>query len=52
MISNELTLRRRDAAETCTPPSTYVRDEEHNVLSVPICHGPTNRVYLPLVMRH
>jgi len=47
-----------DAANTCMPPSTYIRDLENNVLSVAICHlskfallGPTNQVYLPLVMK-
>ncbi len=47
-----------DAAQTCTPPSDYVRDLENNVLSVAICHlsefallGPTHQVYLPLVMK-
>jgi hypothetical protein len=66
LVSDEsqLTLRWwdgsawQDAKETCSPPSGYVRDEARRVLSVPICHlsrfallGPTNRVYLPLVMR-
>jgi hypothetical protein len=65
LVSDEsqLTLRWwdgstwQDAKETCSPPSGYVRDETKRVLSVPICHlshfallGPTNRVYLPLVM--
>lgn len=46
-----------DAATTCTPASTYVRDPVQNRLSVAICHlsefalfGPA-RVYLPLVMK-
>jgi hypothetical protein len=49
----------RDAAATCTPTSSYIRDEIDKVLSVPICHlsrfalfGPTHRVYLPLVLRN
>ena len=47
-----------DAAQTCTPPSEYVRDLGNNVLSVAICHlsefallGPAHQVYLPLVVR-
>ncbi len=66
LVSDEsqLTLRWwdggvwQDAAETCNPTSGYVRDPAKRVLSVPICHlsrfallGPTNRVYLPLVLR-
>ena len=27
-----------DAASTCTPPSTYIRNQEGNVLGVPVCH--------------
>jgi hypothetical protein len=27
-----------DAASTCSPPSTYIRDTHGNVLGVPICH--------------
>jgi hypothetical protein len=65
LISNEndLTLRWwdgsvwQDAAETCDPPSTTVRDPPQGLLRVPICHlsrfallGTTNRVYLPLVL--
>ena len=49
----------QDAAETCSPASTYVRDTSNNVLSVPVCHlskfgllGPTHNMYLPLVMRN
>ena len=49
----------QDAAETCSPASTYVRDTGNNVLSVPICHlskfgllGPTHNIYLPIVMRN
>jgi hypothetical protein len=53
----------KDAVDTCTPPSSYVRDLAQNKLSVPICHlsewhmggapigGPGFRIYLPLVMR-
>ncbi|MBN1656965.1 MAG: hypothetical protein JXA93_01120 [Anaerolineae bacterium] len=48
----------QDAAGTCDPASTYDRNAAGNVLSVPICHlslfglfGPTNQVYLPLVLR-
>jgi len=47
-----------DVVYTCSPTSTYTRDTVNNVLSVPICHlskfglfGPTNNVYLPLVLR-
>lgn len=50
-----------DGAETCVPPSTYLRDPAQNVLQVAICHltqwgmmgGPLPRheVYLPLVYR-
>jgi Tol biopolymer transport system component len=48
-----------DAAETCSPASTYVRDTAGNVLSVDICHlsqfalmGPQGfSIYLPLVVR-
>ena len=51
----------RDAADTCTPSSTYYNDMEANVLQVAICHltewniqGPETfvwQVYLPLVVR-
>jgi hypothetical protein len=47
----------QDAAETCDPPSTPIRDDSQGLLRVPICHlsrfallGPTQRVYLPLVL--
>jgi hypothetical protein len=65
LISDEggLTLRWwdgsawQDAAETCEPPSTTVRDASRGLISVPICHlsrfglfGPANRIYLPLVL--
>jgi Tol biopolymer transport system component len=50
-----------DAAETCSPASTYVRDTANNVLSVDICHlsqfalmGPAHQpdysIFLPLVV--
>jgi hypothetical protein len=41
---NDLRLYRwtgsawEDAATTCSPPSTYVRDVDANVLRVPVCH--------------
>lgn len=49
-----------DAANTCTPPSTYVRDSLRNVLSVQVCHlsrfgvmgVSVRRVYLPVVLRN
>jgi hypothetical protein len=48
-----------NAADTCTPPSTYNRDSANGVLSVPICHlslfslfGPTHQIYLPIVLRN
>ena len=49
-----------DVINTCTPPSTYTRDLNQNVLGVPICHlsrigvrGPTlESIYLPLVLRN
>ena len=48
----------QDAAETCSPASTYIRGPGNSV-SVPICHlskfgllGPTHNIYLPLVMRN
>lgn len=51
----------RDVAETCTPPSTYIRDLENNTLSVEICHltnfalfGESEEgftLYLPIVVR-
>jgi Tol biopolymer transport system component len=48
-----------DAAQTCSPASTYVRNVASNVLSVDICHlsrfalvGPQGfSIYLPLVVR-
>ena len=47
----------QDAAQTCDPVSPYTRDMANNVLSVPACHlslfslfGPTNQVYLPLIL--
>lgn len=46
-----------DAIGSCNPQSSYVRNIEENFVSIPICHssmlglfGPTNRVYLPLVL--
>ena len=51
----------RDVAETCMPPSPYVRDLENNRLSAPICHLSSfglfgietsgHKIYLPLVLR-
>jgi PKD repeat protein len=48
-----------DAANTCTPPSTYTRDLVQNVLGVPVCHlsrfsvvgQSLNTIYLPAVLR-
>ncbi|MFC2036401.1 ELWxxDGT repeat protein [Chloroflexota bacterium] len=47
----------QDAAETCEPASTYVRDLVKNLMRVSICHGglfglfgPTNQTYLPLIL--
>ena len=49
-----------DAANTCTPPSTYDRHPDENWLAVPLCHlseygmlgVSTHNIYLPLVMRN
>ena len=48
----------QDAAESCLPPSPYVRDTTNNVLGTAICHlsrfallGPTRPGYLPVVLR-
>jgi hypothetical protein len=48
----------RDAAQTCDPASSYIRDVNHDTLSVPICQvglfglfRPIRQVYLPIVMR-
>ena len=66
LVSDEskLSLRRwtggqwQDATETCHPASSYVRDPENNILGLDICRlgyfglfGPTNHVFLPLVLR-
>jgi glucosylceramidase len=61
----QLVLSRRtgsewqDAAQTCDPASSYIRDVTHKTLSVPICQvgqfglfGPTRQVYLPIVIRN
>lgn len=54
-----------DAANTCgPPPSNYVRDLAHNILSVQICHlsewgmmgvrrttGPETYIFLPMIVR-
>ena len=50
-----------DAAATCTPTSTYVRDAGQNLLQIPICHLtqwgmmgvplPRYDIYLPIVLR-
>jgi len=65
-VSDEEQLRLRwwdgdewlDAVQTCDLASTYTRDLDNNVLSVAICHlsqfalyGPTNQVYLPIILR-
>lgn len=49
----------RDAAETCTPTSTYIHDLDGNTLSVQICHLSRfallergYQIYLPLVIRN
>ena len=48
-----------DAGETCDPPSVRIHDEVERRLSVRICHlsrfallGPTNRTYLPILLRN
>jgi len=48
----------QDAAQTCDPASSYIRDVANRTLSVSICRGgqfalfgPMNQVYLPVVMR-
>jgi len=48
----------QDAAQTCEPASSYIRDVANKTLSVSICRGgrfalfgPMNQVYLPVVMR-
>ncbi len=45
-----------DAAETCEPVSSYQREPDQNLLSLPICRagyyalfGPTNSVLLPII---
>ena len=47
----------QDAAQTCDPASSYIRDVANKTLSVSICRGgrfalfgPMNQVYLPVVM--
>ena len=49
----------QDAADTCTPASTYDRDLEQNVLTIPFCHlslfgmfGPTHNIYMPIIFRY
>jgi len=48
----------QDAAQTCDPASSYIRDVANKTLSVSICRGgrfclfgPMYQVYLPVVMR-
>ncbi len=66
---DEMTLRLfhwsltgwRDAAETCSPPSTYLRYPDQNRFEVAICHlsrwgafgakGGGYFLYLPLIVR-
>lgn len=47
-----------DACDSCEPPSSYLRDLTGRALGVPVCrlglfslYGPTERVYLPLIVR-
>ena len=47
-----------DAATSCTPASTYVRDPAHNQVTVAVCHltefglfGTRSQVFLPLIIR-
>ncbi|NEP85245.1 MAG: VCBS repeat-containing protein, partial [Okeania sp. SIO3B3] len=47
-----------DAATSCNPTSTYVRDTENNELSVAICHltdfsvfGPALSGYIPMILQ-
>jgi hypothetical protein len=49
----------QDAAQTCDPASSYIRDVTHKMLSVSICQvgqfglfKPTRQVYLPIVIRN
>lgn len=48
----------QDAAETCTPKTTYTRDITNKIIDIAICQpgrysllGPTKVVYLPLLMK-
>lgn len=48
----------QDAAQSCSPASSYVRDLAQNTLSIPVCAsgrfalvGPTHPVFLPLLTR-
>ncbi len=50
--------RWKDAADTCSPPSTYTRKPEQDRLSVGVCHlsefallGSGHPVFLPLLLR-
>ncbi len=60
---NQLTLswwtgsEWQDAAQTCGPGASTIRDVANKTLSVPVCRagqfglfGPTHQVYLPMVM--
>ena len=56
---NEETGAWMDAATTCTPPSTYIRNLDENTFTVTICHltefavfgRQSSQLYLPLVTR-
>jgi hypothetical protein len=49
----------KDASQTCSSPSKYIRDLVHNTLTVSVCHltefalvgPPMVRIYLPLTVR-
>ena len=49
-----------DAAQTCSPASTYLRDLDHNTLSVNVCHltefallaKKNSYIFLPFVTRY
>lgn len=56
---NEAAGQWVDAATTCTPPSTYIRNLDENTFTVNICHltefavfgQQSSQLYLPLVTR-
>jgi hypothetical protein len=62
---NALTLRRwdgltwQDAAQSCTPATTYQRDLVNNTITLPVCQsgryalfGPSSRVFMAMVYRN